>query len=290
MKIGVVLAGAASKGVYELGVMRALEEYFGLESIRCVSSASIGMLVAQTCGIGRSEDFVRIWKGLDKKPGSFFLSFSGNKAVLSEIDEVFAGNEKMAYEHYVSVWNYTKKQVQYIPFHTLSGERLQKYVRGAIAIPLFSAGEKVDGERILDGAFLDNIPAYPLVDKDLDFVFCVYFDNCHYSFEGPEFDRKVIKLFDFPNSKRLELMNYDPKAFDSKVQYGYDYTMRTVKALFDGREPDQVYEAIAEMEKNRECTYKPRLTADIVLNNINVVTKKYAKRLTNREKKQHLNP
>ena len=66
--------------------------------------------------------------------------------------------------------------------------------------------------------------------------------------------------------------------------------MRTVKALFDGREPDQVYEAIAEMEKNRECTYKPRLTADIVLNNINVVTKKYAKRLTNREKKQHLNP
>lgn len=284
MKIGVILAGAASKGVYELGVMRALEDYFGLDSIRCVSSASIGMLVAQTYGMGRTEDFVRIWKGLDKKPGSFFLSFSGNGVVLDEICDVFAGDEKMAFDHYVSVWNYTQKRVEYIPFHTLSGERLQKYVRGAIAIPLFSAGEKIDGDRILDGAFLDNIPAYPLVDKELDFIFCVYFDNCNYSFEGPEFDRKVIKLSDFPNSKRLELMNYDPAAFDSKAQYGYDYAMRVIKELFDGREPEQVYDAIAEMEQNRECTYKPRLTADIVLNNINVVTKKYAKRLTNREK------
>ena len=212
------------------------------------------------------------------------MSFSGNGVVLDEICDVFAGDEKMAFDHYVSVWNYTQKRVEYIPFHTLSGERLQKYVRGAIAIPLFSAGEKIDGDRILDGAFLDNIPAYPLADKELDFIFCVYFDNCNYSFEGPEFDRKVIKLFDFPNSKRLELMNYDPAAFDSKAQYGYDYAMRVIKELFDGREPEQVYDAIAEMEQNRECTYKPRLTADIVLNNINVVTKKYAKRLTNREK------
>lgn len=286
VKIGVVLAGGASKGVYELGVMRALEEYFGMDSIRCVSSASIGMLVAQTYGMRRSEDFIRIWKGLGKRHGSFFLAFSGNEEVLAEIDEVFAGDEKLLYEHYVSIWNYTQRRVEYVSFHELSGKRLQQYVRGAIAIPIFSGGTKIDGDRILDGAFLDNIPAFPLVDKDLDFIFCVYFDNCNYEFETPEFNRKVIKLFDFPNSKRLELMNYDPEAFESKAQYGYDYTMRTLKELFDGREPEQVYDAIEEMERSRECTYKPRLTADIVLNNINVVTKKYAKRLSSREKKK----
>ena len=284
-KIGIVLAGAASKGVYELGVMRAIEDYFGLESVRCISSASIGMLVAQTYGIGRSEDFTRIWKGLGKKPGSFFLSFSGNKEILGEICKVFSQEEKLAYEHYVSVWNYTRRCVEYIPFHTLSGERLLQYIRGAIAIPLFSTGEKIDGERILDGAFLDNIPTYPLLDKDLDFIFCVYFDNCNYTFETPDFNRKVIKLFDFPNMKRLELMNYDPDSFDSKVQYGYDYATRVIRQLFDGRKKEEVYDAIAEMEKSRNCTHHPRLTADIVLNNMNVITKKYAKRLTIREKK-----
>lgn len=283
------MAGAASKGVYELGVMRALVDYFGLESIQCVSSASIGSLVAHTYGMGKPDEFIRIWKSLDtKKHGRFFLSFSGNQEILAEISEVFAGDATVPYEHFVSVWNFTQKRVEYIPFHTLSGERLQQYVRGAIAIPLFSGGEIIDGDRILDGAFLDNIPAYPLVDKDLDFIFCVYFDNYKYFFESPEFDRKVIKLFDFPNSKRLELMNYNPDDFDSKVQYAYDYTMGVIKELFEGREQEQVYEAIAELEKNRECTFQTRLTADVVLNNINVMTKKYSKRLTNREKKDSL--
>lgn len=284
VKIGVILAGAASKGVYELGVMRAIGEYFGLSSVHCVSSASIGMLVAQSYGTGRSEDFVRIWKGLCKKPGSLFLSLCGNNELLNEICRVFAADDKLAYEHYVSVWNYTRRCVEYIPFHTLSGELLRKYIRGAIAIPLFSRGEIINGERILDGAFLDNIPAYPLADKDLDFVFCVYFDNCNYTFEGPEFNRKVIKLFDFPNTKRLESISCDQDQFDSKLKYGYDYTMNVICQLFDGRTTAQVYDAISEMEKNRKCVYQPRLTADVVLNNINVVTKRYGKRLTNREK------
>lgn len=289
MKIGVILAGAAGKGVYELGVMGALAEYFGLASIRCVSSASIGMLVAQAFGMGKSEELARIWKGLGKKSGTSFLSLCSNQEILSQIGVLFSGEEEMAYEHYVSVWNYTQRRVEYIPFHRLSGERLQQYARGAIAIPLFSSGERIDGNRILDGAFLDNIPAYPLVGKDLDIVLCVYFDNCNYTFEGAEFDRKVIKLFDFPNRKRLELMRFDPETFDGKVRYGYDYAMEVIRKLFDGRALPQVYDAIAEMERNRTCIYKPRLTADTVLNNINVVTKKYAKRLTNREKRQHPN-
>lgn len=284
VKIGIVLAGAASKGVYELGVLQAIEAYFGLSSVSCVSSASIGMLVAQTYGIGRSEDFVRIWKGLEKKGGRLFLSFSGNKEILHEICNVFSGNQKPVYEHYVSVWNYTRRCVEYIPFHTLSGKRLHQYIRGAIAIPLFSSGERIDGELILDGAFLDNIPTYPLASKDLDFIFCVYFDNCNYVFETPEFNCKVIKLSDFPNTKRLELMTHDPDTFDIKVKYGYDYTMNVIRQLFDGRTTEQVYDAIAEMDRNSKCVYQPRLTADIVLNNINVVTKRYGKRLINREK------
>lgn len=287
VKIGVVLAGGASKGLYELGVLRALEDYFGLDSIRCVSSASIGAVVAQSYGMGKEEDFERIWKGLDaKKRGSFFLFFSGNKEVLAEIDQVLASGAPLPFEHYVSIWNYTKHRVEYVPFHTLSGERLQKYMRGAIAVPFFTVGELVDGDRLLDGAMLDNIPAYPLLEKDLDYIFCVYFDNCKYVFENEAFDRKIIKLCDFPNSKRLETMKYDPKDFEGRVQYGYDYTMRTVRSLFDGKDRDAVYAAIEEMEQNQEAAYKPRLTADVVLNNMNTVTKKYAKRLSSREKKK----
>ena len=286
-KIAIVLAGAASKGPYEIGCIRAIEEYFGIENIKYISSASVGALITQSYGMGKIEEFSTIWKGLDtKKHGRFFLTYSGNSEILGIISDMISDGAPLPFEHFVSVWNYTKHKVEYIPFHELEGERLQKYLSGAIAIPFFSDGTVVDGERILDGAFLDNIPVYPLLDKDIDYIFCVYFDNCKYFFENEEFDNKIIKLFDFPNEKMLELMAFKAEAFDGMVQYGYDYTKRTIEEIFTTDNKEEIYKTIYEREQNLEISYKPRLTADILLNNINVMTKRYSKRLSNRVKKK----
>ena len=288
--IGIILAGAASKGAYEIGCLRAIEEYFGVENIRCVSSASIGTLVAQAHSRGQFKEVEELWKSIDpKEHGRFFLTYSGNEEILRIIDEFVEHSEGARYEHYSSIWNYTQRKVEYVPLHDLSGEHLRKYLRGAVAIPFFSKGEHVDGDLILDGAFLDNIPVHPLLDKDLDYVFCVYFDNYRYFFENDEFDKKVVKLYDFPNERMLELMTFRPLEFDGMVQYGYDYTMRTIRTLFDGAAPDDkdaIYAAIARREETMEATYKPRLTADVVLNNINVMAKRYSKLLSGRVKKK----
>ena len=280
--IGVILAGAASKGAYEIGCMRAIEEYFGMESIKCISSASSGSLVAQAHGRGKTDEMAQLWKSIDpKRYGRFFLTFAGNKDVLQMIDNFVSDEDRMQYEHYVSLWNYTQKKVEYVPFHELSGDRLRSYLHAAIAIPFCTKGEVIDGDLILDGAFLDNIPVYPLLDKDLDYVFCVYFDNYRYFLENEEFDKKCIKLYDFPNEKMLETMTFKPELFDDMEQYGYEYTLRTIHELFaaDGR--DAVYDAIAEREKASKSVYKPRLSTDTVLHNINVWTKRYSKRTTN---------
>ncbi len=288
-KIGIVLAGCASKGAYEIGCLRAIEEYFGKESISCICSASVGSLVAQAFGHGKLNELSALYKSIDpKKHGRFFLSFSGNRELLDRVCKLTDGNRSLPFEHYVSMWNFSASKVEYVPFHTLHGERLQAFIRGAVAIPLFSRGELIGGERYLDGAFVDNIPTHPMIDKDVDYVFCVYFDNKKYLFESRDFDKKVIKLFDFPNQKRLEMMRFDPKAFDEMEQYGYDYTRRLITMFFDGKEDadrEEIYRAIWDYEETLETKYTARLTADIVLNNINVVTKHYAKRFSNRKKK-----
>ena len=282
-KIGVVLAGAASKGAYEIGALRAIEDAFGIENIKCVSSASIGSIVAQAHGMGKSQDLENVWKNLDpKKYGRFILSYSGNKEILDMIVDTLSEEHKLPYELYVSVWNYTKKKVEYIPFHELDKEHLAQYLRGAIAIPILTAGHIVDGERILDGAFLDNIPVYPLIDKDLDYIFCIYFDNRKYFFENDDFNKKIVKIYDFPNEKMLELMVFNPKSMEGMIQYGYDYTMKTIKELFTSDDPEDVYKAIAERDENTEAAHKPRLTADIVLTGINDVTTRYSKRMSKR--------
>ena len=285
--IGIIFAGCASKGAYELGCLRAIEERFGAESIKCISSASIGMLVSQSYAIGRLDIFERIWKSIDpKKHGRFFLAYSGNGGILDEITDSICEEYIHELEHYVSVWNFTQKKVEYIPFHTLTKEQTAQYIRGAVAIPLFSKGELVNGDRILDGAFLDNIPAYPLADKELDYIFCIYFDNCKYYFENDDFNKKVIKLYDFPNEKMLELMTFNPESFDKMAEYGYEYAKREIESVFISEDKETVYNAIEERDKTQKAKYTPRLTADIVLNNINVVTKRYSHRLTNRKKEK----
>ena len=72
-KIGIILSGAASKGAYEYGFLKGAVEFFGLDSIKCVSSASIGMLAAQSLNVGKPYEFERIWKSIDpKKHGKLF--------------------------------------------------------------------------------------------------------------------------------------------------------------------------------------------------------------------------
>ena len=285
--IGIVLAGAASKGAYEIGCLRAIEERFGKQNIKYVCSASVGALIGQAYGMGKMEDLTAKWKSLDvKKHGRFFLSYSGNGDILEMIDDLLSEESSLPFEHHVSIWNFTKSKVEYIPFHELPASRVKEYMKGAIAIPFFSKGEVVDGDRILDGAFLDNIPVYPLLDKDVDYIFCIYFDNCKYFFEDESFNRKMIKMYDFPNEQMLGLMTYKPERFDDMMQYGYDYMNRTIDEIFASDEPEAIYEAIKAWDSQKATTYKPRLTADLVLNNINVMTKRYAKRESRRKKEK----
>ncbi len=286
-KIGIVLAGAASKGAYEIGCLRAIEERFGAESIKYISSASIGSLIAQAYGMGKLELLIDAWEHLDvKKHGRFFLSFSGDGGILDMICNAFDDKNELPFEHYVSVWNYTQHRSEYIPFHELSTTDLQHYMKGAIAIPIFSKGEFVNGDRILDGAFLDNIPVYPLIDKDIDYVFCIYFDNYKYFFESEEFDSKVIKVFDFPNEKMLELMTFNPENLEGMINYGYKHMNDVMDRIFVSDDKEQIMAAIKEYDNSDDNVYQHRLTADVVLNNINVVTKRYSKRLSNRKKEK----
>ena len=112
------------------------------------------------------------------------------------------------------------------------------------------------------------------------------FDNNKYVFESPEFDRKIIKLYDFPNKGRFDLLFYEPGTYDALYKYAYEYTTGVIDRIF-GCEGD-VYEAIAEYDHCHEATYKSRLTADVVLNNINIMTNRYFKNSTLKKNSRQL--
>ncbi len=283
LKIGIVLSGCAGKGAYEIGCMKALFEFFGTDSIRAISSASMGSVVGHPFALGRVDELELGYRRLDSGEfGRQMLAISTNDAAVKAIADILGDGKKPLMEHYVSIWNFTKGKVEYMPFHTLSGEHLLQYARAAISIPFFSRGVVIDDERKLDGAFLDNIPVYPLVDKDLDIIFCVYFDNESYVFESEEFDRKIVKLNDFPNAGRLETLTQEIGSYDRQCSYGYEYTNRVLDKLFDGKDESEWVDAVAQFDDHRK--YKKRLTVDVVLNGINAAVKNYSGVLTKRKK------
>ena len=282
-KLGIVLSGCASKGAYEIGCLQAIEDYFGMDAIDCVSSSSIGGMIGQLYGMGRKRELEQAFRDMDSgKYGRYILGFTNNKQAMEELERILSGDYTMDYKHYVTMWNMADSAVEYKPFHELTGEQLPIYLRAAISFPVFTRGLVIDGKRYMDGALLDNIPVYPLVDKDLDYIFCIYFDNSQYVFENPEFDRKVIKLHDFPNQERLEVLFCDPGSYDRMYSYAYDYTTGLLQKLFADPDPAVVYETIARHNTTNKPAYKHRLTADVVLSGINSMTKKYS--MSNREK------
>ena len=55
MKIGLILSGGIAKGAYQVGVLRAVEEFFSLDEISYISAASVGALNAAAYAAGETK-------------------------------------------------------------------------------------------------------------------------------------------------------------------------------------------------------------------------------------------
>lgn len=279
MKIGVVLAGGMSKGMYEIGCLNAIAEYFGKESIRCISASSIGSLIGYAFASNQMPALIKEMQSVDiQKSGKFFPSMSGNMELNAKIRNIVLDDNTDITPLYITVWNFTKNQVEYIPFQELTKKEGQNYLCAAIAIPIFNKGIRLNDCTFFDGAFLDNIPVFPLLKEDLDYIFCIYFDTQNYLFENDIFNEKIIKLYQFPTKQPWSSFTFDPTRFDSMIEYGYKYTDTVIKSIFSEQQHDKIHCRICELNNTSFMQIKRRLTCDVILTNTNKMMKRLAKR------------
>ena len=279
MKIGIVLAGGMNKGFYEIGCLNAIFDFFGRENIECISASSIGTITAYSAVTGQNEYFINMLKDIDiRDSGRFFPSFSGNSELMQKIRSAVTDDNTTIPQLYITIWNYTQKKVEYVPIHTLTKKEIQNYLCASVAIPIFNKGVKINGSTIFDGAFIDNIPVFPLLEKEFDYIFCIYFDLRNYFFENEKFDRKIIKLYDFPSKRKLDNFVFDPNHVDVMVEYGYNYTNRIIRSLFSSADKDIIDHNIEGMNEQNNIRKSKRFTSDIILTNLNKVTSRLAKR------------
>ena len=144
----------------------------------------------------------------------------------------------------------------------------------SVALPFVNKGIRIKNNIYFDGAFLDNIPVYPLLTQNLDFIFCIYFDGWNYQFESQEFDKKIIKLHHFPKKGKLDFAIYDSAKIDQMIDFSYAYTSDIIDKIFFSDNRNDIYQRI----HIQNIQTKNRFTSEIVLTNLNRVMLKLSKR------------
>ena len=278
IKFGIVLAGGLSKGAYEIGCLRAIEERFGRDAISCISASSIGVPIAYSFAANKLDEAANLWHRLETESSKrFFATLVRDAEVQKAIRNLPAESDEEKMKVFTTLWNFKETKAEYVDMmgHPLATKR--DYMTASIAIPVFNKGVQINDKIYFDGAFMDNIPVYPLQREALDFIFCIYFDPQRYTFENEAFDSKIIHLNDFPVRHRLtENLVFNPKQLEEMMTFGYEYTKKKLRQIFVSDKPEKILAAIAK--EKRAHPGKTRTTFDTLLTSCNKIAKKFSKR------------
>lgn len=265
-KIGIVLAGGMSKVAYEIGCLQAILEHFEKEQIVAISTSSIGTLAGYACSTEKLPEMVEKWELLNSNQRTTsMLRLSKSKDVLDLFLPMIDEADSFFCNLYSTVWNYSKGCVEYIALSDLDYKKRVDFMLASVALPIVNKAIRIDGKLYFDGAFLDNIPVFPFLEMDLDYIFCIYFDGWNYRFENSEFDRKIIKLNHFPEKSGFDFLVYDSSQVENMIQFGYHYATQTIDEIFSAASQEDTYDSI----QIRNVNSKNRITAEILLTNLN---------------------
>lgn len=289
MRVGLVFAGGFAKGAYQVGAIRALQEFVPESDICCISAASIGALNAFAYATDNVDGLEKIWRECVPPDQKMLVTkvMSGNslRQIVSSLSRDAAG--PLTKPFYCSLLDWRGKTLVYRDLMPLDARCQRRCLRGGVALPPYNTPVSVDDENIsyYDGGLVDNIPVAPLVNIDLDYVICFYFDETNYQFENAYFDNRIIKISFASKSMLSHSFILSQKKIDEMIRVGYEFTKEKLSTVFANgiSDLDYIYKSIEESNRNSP---KPRLrlTVDVVISNLNKVTQQLTKRRGIRKK------
>ena len=274
-KIGLVLAGGMAKGAFQIGLLKALNEYFTPEDFQIISCSSIGVLNGYAFATNQIDEGIEMWKNIIPDNKRVYVTKMFKSPALQDcIAQLYENNSNVKTHLYGTLYNASKQTLNYTNFQEIPDSLKQQYLRASVAFPIFNSPIIINEEKFYDGAPIDNIPIYPLIDKDLDYIICIYFDQCNYTFENKEFDEKVLKIV-YKDDKMIKgSICFERDKISEMIDEGYNQTKEIFEEIFkNGRDNlDSIKQYIKEFNKTHEPNF--RLTGELVTSNCNKISKK----------------
>ncbi|MBE6956101.1 MAG: hypothetical protein E7450_01435 [Ruminococcaceae bacterium] len=280
MNVGLVLSGGMAKGAYELGALRAVSEYFHPEDIKYISSASVGVLNSYAFASGNLPSATDLWTGMCPERDSVFISSVFKNNYLKESISVLSKRPVSCQRLYIPLFHLKKRQNFYIDISGKDPADVEDYLNAAVAVFPICKPVLIGNKYFYDGAVIDNIPVYPLLKHDLDYIICIYFDEFDYTFESSHFDGKVIKIT-FGDCNRLlkKSLWLSQEETEAMIHAGYKRAKSVLDFVFSsGIENVEAVHTQIETLNSLRPNSQLRLTSDVVVKGLNKVAQRLTKR------------
>lgn len=274
--IGLVLSGGMGKGAYQIGALSAISEFFIPSDFEYVSAASIGTLNTYaflTNNLGKAK---HIWENVNLQGNKRFITSILKSAFLQEIIESIVVDINIENTFYVPLLDLSAKELQYYDFSAITPEDMRQYLSASVAMPFYNKGVKIGTKSLYDGAVVDNIPIYPVLKKELEYVICIYFDNVNYIFEDYDSDNKIIRLTFLDNKIVSNSVCIQHASIIQMINEGYRRTRETLAYIFSNGfdDLDHIHNRIAAVNAVNNGNRTVRITGDVIVTNLNKLVKK----------------
>lgn len=279
MNIGLVLSGGMAKGAYQIGALRALSKFVPRSEIKYISAASIGVLNAYAYATDNLDGIEQMWKEICNGDSRLLIGQILRSSLLQQnIKNIYRADCPLKDPFYCALLDANHRDLVYKDLSTAPEKQIPLYLKASVAMPVYNRAVRLDDCAYFDGAMIDNIPVYPLVNHNVDYIICIYFDDVAYKFENTYFDNKVIKIA-FPGQHLLrQSVVFEQEAIAQMIDDGYKRTMQLLKKIFsegyDNREA--VYRNIERINSREKSSL--RITGDVLVTNLNKFTQRLTKR------------
>ncbi len=238
---GLALGGGGSRGSYEIGVLKALNE-MNIE-IGAITGTSIGAINGASYLMGDVSLMEEMWKSLNRDS---LIKFKGinipdiirNRGFDFEllytllednlVEEVIRRNP---IDLGIVTYNVTSREPLVLFKGDIPEGKLIDYIAASANHPSFQR-LVIDGEEFIDGAVYDNIPIKPLYDRGFRDIIAV---NLH-TFSDPKSLEGPYHLMQIQSDSPLgSILFPDPITIEKNIQMGYLDTLKAFKKLHGNR-------------------------------------------------------
>lgn len=280
MDIGVVLSGGMAKGAYQIGALKAINEFIPSEEIKYISCASIGVLNGYAFATNRLDQAEEIWKNVCNTNARMIVNQILKSSILqNSIEKICDEKDDLALDFYTTLFDANNRSVVYKNLRLDKSNSKTRFLKASVAMPIYNKAVQVNGVSYYDGAMIDNIPVHPLMRHKLDYIICIYFDDICYKFENSYFDNKIIKIT-FPSKSILkQSLVVQQDSIDYMIEEGYTRAKSILQSILSEgyKNTKQIYDAI-EYNNVHSKNRKVRITGDLIVTNINKLAQRIAKR------------